>query len=386
MGVLLVSIVLAGCGSEPTTFAPNNTNSFTAFTGDNYKQADAIIAADYIISLDTSRSMRDFQQRLINKIPNAFISELDSRGVDYRIGFVEGAHQSINGEKPSYFGQAFMGNGYVSRGSTSVLDSIFAYLGRDLNPNWTNVREGAKLIMSAQGASFKRFGAQLVYVFITDCENGENGGAVSNYVNILKSHKPNGTYVSARSLVVNTRCTNLQDTVKLLNQDSDPNYTNARTTYNYNIRSNSNDADIADRLADLATDVSKKTGRFQMRGKPASGTLQVFIQKLNEAEVEIPAVNPTTGATNWRFLSSTNEVEFVVAPASSSAVRFEYSVEYRLSDRPVLSTIAVSVGGNAIANGSPNGWTYDAANNRILFHGSARPVDGAQVNVTYEIQ
>ncbi len=379
--VLSVSAIIWGCGSEPTTYAPNNTDSFTAYSGDTYRQANQVVAADYLFSLDTSRSMRPYQETLVETIRNSFIPELERsdssrNSIDYRIGFVEGNYQ--NPTKLSSFGKSLMGGGYITSSSSTVVDNILAYLGQDLNPNVPNLIEASKVYMQ-NNSSFKRSGAQQVYIYITDCTRSsgddESSGSASSYASSLKSAKGNGLYVSSRSIIATGSCPKIKETVRLLNSDSDPSGTGASGSVsgNYDIGSMTASS-IASSLVSVARDITKKTGRFQLRGRPADNSLQVFTRLFNQA-------NESKQTSGWRYESTTNEVVFNTAPAASTSIRFVYDIEYLLSSPPVIDSIRVLVNGQELTSG----WRYDGERNRVLINNDSKPADGAKVEVVYEI-
>jgi len=373
--IAFASTLVGGCGSEPTTFSPNNTDSFVNYNGDNYTTASKVIAADYLFSIDTSFSMKSYQSTLVNTIASDFMQELENANppISFRIGFVEGTYQFGSG-RPSSFGKSLMGGNYLTSLSTGPIDSILDYLGGNNNPNVTEPLEASKRLMAAMGSSFMRMGAQLVLVYVTDCDpqgDDDSPDSSTDYANYMKARKPSSAYVSARSMVDKSQCTKLQSAVRKMNSDSDPNGTGSDNSGSYNI---GNSGNIASNLASLARDISKTTKRFQLRGRPVDGTLSVKVNNAN-----IPK------AANWTYIPSSNEVEFVVAPATSAHVEFNYKVDFILSSNPVQESIKVAVNGTEVPQSSSNGWTYEATGNRIVFHGSSYPADEAAVNVTYEV-
>jgi hypothetical protein len=55
-----------------------------------------------------------------------------------------------------------------------------------------------------------------------------------------------------------------------------------------------------------------------------------------------------------------------------------------LSQTPMSSTITVTVSGADVSNGGTDGWLYNVSNNSIVFYGSAVPSAGSSVEVSYE--
>ncbi len=373
LAIVFGANILGGCGSEPSTVAPNKTDSFVNYNGDDYLQASKVIAADYLFSIDTSRSMRSYQSSLVNSIESGFVQALANNNVNYRIGFVEGNYQ-YGGGRPSDFGSNFIGGNYISSYAADPITSILDYLGADLNPNVTELLEASKRLMSSRGSSFTRMGAQLVYVYVTDCtrepsRDDESPDSYTSYANYLKARKPSSIYVSARSIVDKSQCPSLRSAVRAMNSGSDPGGTGSNDSGNYSF----NNASSASSLANLSQDITKLTNRFQLRGIPQTGSL--FVTKNG---VNVPA------AGRWTYQSSSNEVVFFTAPAASDHVNFSYKLDFVLSSTPSASSIKVSVNGSELSQSASNGWTYESSGNHIVFHGPAL-ADNAQVTVTYEV-
>ena len=61
----------------------------------------------------------------------------------------------------------------------------------------------------------------------------------------------------------------------------------------------------------------------------------------------------------------------------------EVVTEYHLDRDPMVSSITVVVNGQSVATDATNGWTYDAAKNAVVFHGTAIPVAGSTINVNF---
>ena len=61
-------------------------------------------------------------------------------------------------------------------------------------------------------------------------------------------------------------------------------------------------------------------------------------------------------------------------------------VRFPLEQEPTsMSSITVTVDGQEISQDLFNGWTYDARDNALIFHGDSIPENGSSVYVTYEI-
>lgn len=57
---------------------------------------------------------------------------------------------------------------------------------------------------------------------------------------------------------------------------------------------------------------------------------------------------------------------------------------FPLSRVPVVSSIVITVDGAVVPQDSNNGWTYDAADNAIVFHGSAIPSANSDIRVSFD--
>lgn len=61
----------------------------------------------------------------------------------------------------------------------------------------------------------------------------------------------------------------------------------------------------------------------------------------------------------------------------------ELSTQFYLDRTPAAGTLRVFVGGIEVPVDATNGYTYNASNNSITFHGTAVPSAGAQISVSY---
>ena len=57
---------------------------------------------------------------------------------------------------------------------------------------------------------------------------------------------------------------------------------------------------------------------------------------------------------------------------------------FPLSREPVVSSIVITVDGVAVPQDANNGWTYEAADNAIVFHGSAIPSANSDIRVSFD--
>jgi hypothetical protein len=393
---LINGLIVGGCGSQPETFSPTNTDRFVNHDEELYTQASSILAADYLFVIDPSYSVKNEQPRIESTL-NSFMDHLENASpeVDYRIGFLNGNFQATVSDSPipDDQGTALIGNNFLFPGfsaNSGILQDLIDYIGQPLTPNRTVPLETTARFITKQKSSFVRSGAQLIYVFITDTDDkshqvaGGHTGAISAshyYVTQLKKAKTDPAYVSARAIVsgnfngVNGGCTGttgkrVYDTAFFLNQSS-----SAAGPHNYCIKQ---DLDL--NLNSLAVDVTKPTTRFQLLQRPVNNKVTVIVDN-----VEVPAVDKlvTPNVTNWKYVSSTNEVVFQPGkqPAPTAQLELKYDILFALSATPVADTIQVQVNGSVVDDSQ---WDYVPSENRIQF--ASKPPTDAEVLIGYEIQ
>lgn len=72
------------------------------------------------------------------------------------------------------------------------------------------------------------------------------------------------------------------------------------------------------------------------------------------------------------------------AIASTRARIFQILTDFKLSKRPVIESIVVTIDGVDVPRSSENGWDYIEANNSIRFYGSAVPAADASIKVDFK--
>lgn len=60
------------------------------------------------------------------------------------------------------------------------------------------------------------------------------------------------------------------------------------------------------------------------------------------------------------------------------------SSSFKLDREPLVETIKVVVDGNLVPNDSVNGWTYDASNITVNFHGTSIPSADSKISITFD--
>jgi hypothetical protein len=374
---------LMGCNEQPKTFVPGLTDAFVSDTGIALSTASAVYQADYVFVLDYSSSMRDKRDALLSKMGN-FVDILRSEDIDYRIGFVYGSAHGLGrygslDEKLSNISSSFVApflDGSADGSlESSILDQVYCAGDPEcLPPNTPVFLESAARTMEAEGSEFNRDGSQLVYVFVSDQDDEgdsvlSSGRTVGYYVNRLKAVKSHSSYVSARAYVAGGASCGVRsgdaDGARLaaVAQQLDAIHSDTRgCVYD----------ESASQLENLARNVTKPTDRFALGSRPRMGTITVRVNGVSNSD--------------WSYVSATNEIVFSIAPPDSASIDISYEVAYTLSRTPKAGTIKVTVNGASVAENSSNGWSYVSGENRIQFHGSAQPGDGAKVLVSYEVQ
>jgi hypothetical protein len=89
-----------------------------------------------------------------------------------------------------------------------------------------------------------------------------------------------------------------------------------------------------------------------------------------------------SGDTNGSF-ASICEADFSAGLTNLSNRIAEAITEIPLAREPVPATIQVWFNGAAVANNDTNGWQYVAANQKIVFRGTAIPNDNTSISIAY---
>ncbi len=390
---------LVAC-KQPKTILPTNTDRFKNDSADIYAQANQVLRADYVFVLDYSFSMQNKVTQLLQSMStfadNLRASDPMKSSIDYRIGFVNGGLHGTAGSNASnivsWTHTTFVGNSFIDSSldatlESAVLDKVNSEngaVGDALMQNKRVLLETGKRTLSAQAGSFIRPEAQLVMVFVSDGDDQSsdyktaygNNGTNAYYISAFKAMKPAG-YINGRATTAGLHgCladanwgdeagTKLEAVAKGIDSGVTP--PDAACIYN----------SFSENLSNLARNVVKPTDRFKLVSPPLNGTLRVEINGAN-----IPS------AGNWSFNTATNEIIFVpgMEPAPNAQVAIYYEIPFVLSRKPKVGSIQVQVNGSTVAKDAGNGWSYIDAENRIVFNGSAKPADGADVRITYELQ
>lgn len=379
LGFLGVLALLGAC-KDPKTFTPNSNESFVNHDRDYYRQASALLQADYLFVMDYSAgpAIQTKRENLYDSFSDFTETLLDS-DIDYRIGFVDGGIQATNPDRFAAVNSDFIvDNFFTSSMSSSLTQNLVnevERVGEALQPNWFVPMESAEKVLKNQGSSFLRDSAQLVYVFISDEDDQAHTRLNSNrtenyYIERLKKFKSHPSYISSRAIVAGTdaQCP-LQNTqfsaagTRIANISKELDSVKSESVCIYD--------NFASTLEDLARNITRPTTRFALKATPVQDTIRV-----TENGKNVPA------SGNWYY--ENNEIIFLKGkePDFDASLEITYDVLFALKGSPNPNSIEVEVNGKTVPRSNSNGWSYVAGENRIAFHGNSLP-SGANVLVRY---
>lgn len=375
---------LVGC-NDPKTFVPTNTDSFVFYEQDFYQQASQLLQADYVIVPDMSYSMNASKDSLESAL-DQFADDLESKDIDYRVGFIRGTTQSAEfytGAIPSSFlGPVLKPSSKKS--ARSQIASALADLADPNAPNWVFILEAAKKTLQKRASSFLRKSAHLVLVFISDSDERSHSQvnySNAHYINAFKSLKNHEDYISARAFVTG--------------QAGCPLFGEAQYGYKAGTRLSTvadavdsfgdgticlRDGDtMADSLEDLARDVAKKTKRFKLRATPVAKSIAVTVDGQFTPQND--------GTHGWKYNSSQNEIVFTgQAIPNDASLEINYSMLMKLSREPRLESMVVTLNGSTVPESQSNGWSYNSKTKELRLNGGFAPSHNDEIVVNYEVQ
>jgi hypothetical protein len=107
--------------------------------------------------------------------------------------------------------------------------------------------------------------------------------------------------------------------------------------------------------------------------KPACAALGPF----SELGTKFMQISGLTGG----IVASICDADFSAGLLSVGNYILEQTTAVRLAYVPNIDTIQIFQNGAGVSNNATNGWTFESATNRIIFHGTAIP-QGSQVLLT----
>lgn len=391
-------MLFAGACSQPETFIKNKVDTFSVDTVDAYSQASSLLQADYVISVDFSYSMSGGCNgnttysctspkvtRLFDSL-DSFVSDLKTAGIDYRIGFVRGSKQSTTNVADSDFISGLVITSAYSSSLTALIRSKLGPVGAPLEGNNTAVVEATSKVLTNRGSDFLRDSAQLVTVFVTDSDDDAYN---STQLSAIKATKTDASYVSARAALtgVNSQCyTDPDDYPEVYGEKygtrvaAAVNYLDSSATTKVSCLMDN----FSSIMRNVARTISRQTKRFKLQvPNPDTSTLKVYVG----GTLKNKGTDSSDTTADYYYVAGTNEIVFFNGkePAPSAQLRIEYDQIYVLSSTPNPETIEVQVNGAAVAQSATSGWSYEAGTNRITFNGSAKPANGAKIQIVYKL-
>lgn len=279
---------------------------------------------DILWVIDNSGSMAPKQANLAAGFRD-FIDVFDTKGFDYRMAVVTTDLLADDGD--------FQGAVKVLTNSTPNLEAEFQ----------TNVERGFHGAANAQGldasllalsqakltttnSGFLRDEAHLAIIYLSDADDNDSAATTDDVVNFLEALKPDKFDVLART------------------------YKN-----NYTIS-----AVVAPSFPDAGCTALYGAGTYERGTK--------FIQLAN--------------ATNGS-VASICEASFAAGLTTLSQRIAEAITEIPLAREPEVSTIHIQFNGVTVPQDATNGWTYESAGQKIVFHGNAIPTDNTSISINY---
>jgi hypothetical protein len=325
----LVSLV--GCANDVPSFSlMSETNVFNQGTVLNNKM-------DILWVIDNSGSMAPAQTNLANNF-SSFISSFSSKGYDYRIGVTT-----------SDAWGALFGNPNIARlkdGAGANHTGVFV-----INPSTPNIlatfainiaqgiaglgderafQSFKTVLNSSLNNDFRRPEAYLSIIIVSDEDDFSHNGSFSL----------NKNYNAAGLHTVQSYVTYL-DT---LTQSSG-------ATRKYSVSGIAVWDQACKNQSHAAASIGVRYGQL------------------------VDATGGVKGSICANFATVLDEIQNKIA---------ELSTQFFLNRLPIESSIVVYVNGISVPMNAINGWTYDAASNSVIFHGTAIPSQSSTVAVNFD--
>ncbi len=294
-------------------------------TGQTFQGSITSNKVDILWIIDNSGSMLTKQQNLATSF-NSFMSTFTTKNYDFRMAIVTTDTRSTGagGQDGN-----FQGAPTVIDNNTANFETTFqanVVVGATGDPN-AKALDAINLSMSTAklagtNAGFLRSGAKLIVIVLTDADDNDSTATVASTIAFLDSIKPDTT-------------------------DS----ATGRSIDNYTVN--------------VAIDNQSDPGPTPCVGSEDGVDFRDIATQTGGAIMDICAGDFSAGLSEL----SENIAQFV----SQVLLKFE----------PQLSTLSVVVDGVEVPNDATNGYTYVAANNKIVFNGTAIPSQNSTISVTY---
>jgi hypothetical protein len=345
LALTTMASLIIGCGSSGSSYSMLST-------GQSFKQAKVNSKIDMLWSVDNSGSMSPLQTNLTTNF-NSFISQFVTKGYDF--------HLAVTSSEAYLSESQFHNNKAYSKFSDGVGTQTGVF---DIIPGTSN----------------------LINTFVTNATLGANGSGderpFSSMRDALNDSQNVGFLRSDSFLAV----------IILSDEDdfSDP----TRPEYSWTFQGGIPDHDYNNSkletvgsyvsYLDTLTETTGATRRYSV------STITVDTQACLTAH--LPA--SPSAIIGQRYMALANQTDGVIGSvcdvsyaAALDAIQsriLELGTQFYLSATPVVSSIVVIVNNVVVPQDPTNGWSYNSTANSVVFHGTAIPTAGADINVTFD--
>jgi hypothetical protein len=324
-------LLVAGCANDVPSFSLlSETNVFNQGTVLNNKM-------DILWVIDNSGSMQPTQTNLANNF-NSFISGFVSKGFDYRIAVTTTDSWTAPFSNPNLArirdGVSPTNSGvFVIKPSTPNILSTF---GININQGIAGLGDERAFqsfkttLNSALNNDFRRSDAYLSIIVVSDEDDFSTDGSASlgkNYASPL-IHTIQ-SYVTYLDTLTNS----------------------SGATRRYSVSGIAVWDNACKALSHPAASIGQRYGQL------------------------VDATGGVKGSICDNFVGVLNSIQNKIA---------ELSTQFFLNRLPVVSSIAVFVNGLSVPMNATNGWTYEAASNSVVFHGTSIPSQNSSVAVNFD--
>lgn len=341
VGVSLISTI--GCDKTSSSFSLNSDSQ-------SFKQSTSYVQRqmDILWVIDNSGSMSSSQTNIANNF-NSFIQRFQTQGYDF--------HMAVT-TTDAYFARYYATDKTKSRirdgaGSTHsgvfVIDKDTTNLTQTFMTNVTQGTSGSgderalssleEALINPWNSSFRRPGAFLSVIILSDEDDFSHNDSQSG----TSSYYFTENYADPKMYPVSYYKTFLDN----LTSSTD-------TLRNYSV----NNISIQDTVCLNSLKTMSPSAKIGQR------------------------YNQLADLTGGSKISICGDFATGLKLISDSII--ELASEFVLSREPVPASIKVTVNGVSIPQSATNGWTYNATNLSIQFHGAAVPPSGADVKIDFD--
>lgn len=334
LGLIAHTLFTIGCGSNGSSFSilPDS---------DTFQQAEGSVnnKIDLLWVIDNSGSMQPFQNSMISNY-NSFMNQFVAKNFDFHL-------------------------------SVTTTDAYLA------GSRWRNDPNRAKF---KDGRGTNHTGVftilpttpNLINVFATNANQGVNGSgderAFSSFKAALDSPLNAGFLRSDSFLGI----------IILSDEDdfSGPNRNEYDTDHSYSHPGLETVASYVTYLDDL-TNTTGANRRYSVSAIAALAAPCTDTHWKGQRYIQL------ANATNGELGDICSGNYAAVLDAIQNRI-LELGTAFRLSRKPIVSTIVVRINGAGVPQDAANGWTYDEPTNSIVFHGTAIPASGSTIVVAFD--